>query len=222
MTDTLQERAERLAVRARRDSTRRNHEAAIQQQLEAVALVQQQLEGLTEDSPALGGERKEAAHRLSDYWGRLGGMYRRAERIAEALDAYRRGMEIEREYRLDDSYNLTNWIVLQLLDEPALLPALSGDIEDAIALIQVQVEGPRRDQWWAWADLGLVCHLGRRVREARRAYDHFQQAGARRVDYQSVLEVLRSLQRRLEPSEPALAAELAETIKTLAPSGAEA
>jgi hypothetical protein len=35
-------------------------------------------------------------------------------------------MEIERDFRLDDSYNLTNWFVLQLLDDPAPLPALAA------------------------------------------------------------------------------------------------
>jgi tetratricopeptide (TPR) repeat protein len=215
MADVLQEKAERLAVRARRESLRGNHDAAIDQQHDAVMMLEQHLEELTEDSPLLADDRKEAARRLSDYWGRLGGIYRRADQIPDAIDAYEHGMKLEQRYRLDDSYNLTNWIVLQVLDKPARLEALSKQLEEAIALIQLQVEGPRRDQWWAWADLGLVCLLAGRVQESRRAYDRFQQAGARRTDYKSVLDVLRSLQEQLEPSRPKLAAEFATTIETL-------
>jgi hypothetical protein len=100
-------------------------------------------------------------------------------------------------------------------DHPAKLDELGHEINQTIDLIQAQVQGPRRDQWWAWADLGLVCQLGGRAREARGAYEHFQQAGARPVDYKSVLDVLESLSATFEPSVPDLAARLGETVQTL-------
>jgi len=214
VAEVLQETAERLALRARRSSDRGEYQDAIEQQLRAVEIRERELAELDRDSPTLADERREAAHRLADYLGRLGGIYRREGLIAEGIDAYRHGMEIEREFRLDDSYNLTNWIVLQLLEDPARLPTLAGQIEDAIAIVQVQVAGPRRDQWWAWADFGLLCLLGRRS-EARAAYEHFQQAGPRRVDYGSVLAVLDSLQEKFKPSEPELAGELSDAIEYL-------
>ena len=192
MAEVPEETAERHALRARRSSDRGDHQDAIEQQRSAVGVRERELAELSRDSLTLADERKEAAHRLSDYWGRLGGIYRQAGQIPDGIDAYRHGMEIEREFRLDDSYNLTNWIVLQLLEDPARLPALARQINDAITIVQVQVAGPRRDQWWAWADLGLLCLLGRRSREAWAAYEHFQQAGPRRVDYGSVLAVLDS------------------------------
>ncbi len=215
MTEVPQEIAERLAVRARLDSSRGNYEEAIRQQREAVRILERESASLPQDSQTLADERKEYAHRLSDYWGRLGGIYRKADMTEEAVEAYRHGMEIEKEYRLDDSYNRTNWIVLQVLDDPARLPDLRDEIEDAIALIQVQVEGPRRKQWWAWADLGLLCHLDGRVREARQAYQRFQMVGARSADCRSVLDVVSSVRARVAPSEPELAAEMAETIQAL-------
>jgi tetratricopeptide (TPR) repeat protein len=215
MTDVPQETAERLALRARRSMDSGDLSTAIEQQNAAVELRKQELARLEEESPTLTDERREAAHRLSDYLGRLGGMYRRDGRIADGIDAYRDGKDLEQNYRLDDSYNLTNWIVLQLLDDPTRLKALAGEINHAIALIGVQVEGPRRGQWWAWADLGQLCLLGRRPREAREAYERFQQAGPRRVEYQSVLAVLGSLQEQFMASEPDLAADLDDTIKYL-------
>lgn len=222
MTEVQREVADRLALQARRNSARGKFPTAIEQQREAVAILREELDDLEQTPPALSGEgevlageREERAHRLSDNWGRLGGIYRRANMIPEGIDAYREGMAIERQYQLDESYNLTNWIVLQLLEDPARLPGLAAEIDNAIGLIQVQVEGPRRNQWWAWADLGLVRHLGRQVREAREAYEHFRQTGPRRVDYQSVLAVLGSLQEKFSPSAPERAEELNETIKNL-------
>jgi tetratricopeptide (TPR) repeat protein len=215
MADGLQEQAYRLAVRARRDTHRGHLEQAMEQQEQAVELLERQLEQLDGDPDVLPDELVEAVRRLSDHYGRLGGIYRRAGRVDEAVDTYRKGMELERRYRLDDSYNRTNWIALQVLEDPDQLPALAGHIEDAVSLIGAQVEGPRRDQWWAWADYGLVSLLGNRVPEARRAYDRFRRTGARRVDYESVLGLLRLLRDRLAPSQPALAAEFAQTIASL-------
>jgi tetratricopeptide (TPR) repeat protein len=215
MADGLQEQASRLAVRARRDTTRGNLEQAIEQQEQAVKLLEQQLEQLDNDPGALADERAEAVRRLADHYGRLGGIYRRAGRVDDAVRTYGKGMELERRHRLDDSYNRTNWIALQVLKDPDQLPDLAEHIEDAASLIGAQVEGPRRDQWWAWADYGLVSLLGNRVPEARRAYERFRRTGARRVDYESVLGLLRSLRDRLAPSQPALAAEFTQTITSL-------
>jgi tetratricopeptide (TPR) repeat protein len=215
MTETPQETAERLAVQARLDSSRGKYPAAIEQQDEAVRILAQEFASLPQDSPALTDERKEYAHRLSDNWGKLGGIYRRADMITEAIEAYEKGKEIEQENGLDDSYNLTNWIVLQVLDDPARLPGLRKEIKGAIDLIQVQVQGSRRKQWWAWADLGLLYHLDGRVKEARQAYRRFEQAGARPADCRSVLDVVRPVKERVAPSEPQIAAGMAETIQAL-------
>jgi tetratricopeptide (TPR) repeat protein len=212
MAEVPEETAERLMLRARRS---KDYQDAIKLQRRAVEIRERELAELDQDSPTLADERKETAHRLSDYWGRLGGIYRRAGQLSDAIDAYRHGMEIEREFRLDDSYNLTNWIVLQLLEDPARLPTLARQIDNACAVVQDQLEGPRRDQWWAWADFGLLCLLGRRPREARAAYEHFQQAGPRRGDYGPVLEVLQSLQEAFKRLEPELAGDLSNAIRYL-------
>ncbi len=215
MTEVAQEQAERLALQARRKMLAGEYETAIESQRKAVAILQDQLDDLEREPPASADEREESAHRLADYWGRLGGIYRRAKMVPEGIEAYEMGKELERRYQLDDSYNRTNWIVLTLLQDPSQLEALGHEIDESIAIIQTQVRGPRRGEWWAWADLGLVCHLCRRTDEARAAYEHFRQAGARPADYQSVLSVLESLRAVFLPSAPGLAAELGATIHLL-------
>lgn len=211
--EVLLEKAQRLTRQAQRKLLLEDNPGAIEDQREAIRLAQGALGGLEADSSAPADERKECAHRLADYWGRLGGIYRRADMVPEGIEAYGHGKEIERRYQLDDSYNRTNWIVLTLLQDPGKLGALEREINEAIDLIQAQVQGPRRDQWWAWADLGLVCQLGGRPVESEVAYEHFRQAGARPADYKSVLPVLEQLQATFEPSE--LATRLGETIHTL-------
>jgi hypothetical protein len=212
-TEALLEQGQRLARQAQRNVLLEDYAGAIEDQLAAVSRAQDALGRVEEDSSVPADERKECAHRLSDYWGRLGGIYRRDGQVTEGIAAYGHGKEIEQRYQLDDSYNRTNWIVLTLLQDPAQLGALDKEINEAIDLIEAQVQGPRRDQWWAWADLGLVCQLGGRVREADEAYEQFRQAGARPADYESVLPVLKQLQAKFEPSE--LATRLGETIRSL-------
>jgi len=95
MTEVSQGMAERLALQARRKLLLEDYPAAIESQRKAVEILQDELDSLEADSSASADERKECAHRLSDYWGRLGGIYRRANMDSKGTDAYRHGMEIE-------------------------------------------------------------------------------------------------------------------------------
>jgi hypothetical protein len=216
MAESPQEQAERLALQARRKMLAEDLEGASEDQRDAVSILRVLLDDLKREM-APDEERKEIAQQLADYWGRLGGMYRRRAMAAEGIEAYGRGKELEREYKLDESYNRTNWIVLKLLDDPAQLEALQPEIDETTLLIAAQVRGPRRDEWWAWADLGLLRHLGGQPAEARTAYEQFQRAGARPSDYRSVLSVLEPLRAAFQEPSPELAAELSTTIGLLSP-----
>ena len=134
MADVSQGTAEQLALQAQRESKSGEHHRAIETQRKAVSVRERELDDLVRDGSALADERREAAHRLSDYLGRLGGMYRQADMIPDGIEAYQRGMELERQYQLDDSYNVTNWIVLQLLDSPGRLAGLGSAISQGIAV----------------------------------------------------------------------------------------
>jgi len=140
---------------------------------------------------------------------------RRAGQLKSALDSYTRGAKLEQDWQLDDSYNRTNAIILTLLIDPGRLPALVGEIEKTAELIRSQVDRTRRDQWWAWADLGVLNLLVGRQHDALWAYDHFASTGALRGDYESTLTVLRELRASLFQVQPARAAALAGTIEHL-------
>jgi hypothetical protein len=207
--------ASRLAERARRLAADGDLPAATEAQRAAVDLMRGQLDEFASTEGMFPDEERDVAHPLSDYLGRLGGYLRRADRLTDAADAYTRGAEIERRYRLPDSYNLTNSIVLQILIDPTQLPRLRDRIDEAAAVVQAQVERSRRDEWWACADLGLLSLLAGRSIDAQRAYESFRNTGARRTDYDSVLDVLRGLRARLQPSAPEVADSIGSAIAFL-------
>ena len=208
-----------LAVQAKRHSLRGEHETAVRLKQDAVVLCREiyedLLRGSEQETTNDDGERHEAARKLADHYGQLGGVCRRAGQLKSALDSYTRGAKLEQDWQLDDSYNRTNAIILTLLIDPGRLPALVGEIEKTAELIRSQVDRTRRDQWWAWADLGVLNLLVGRQHDALWAYDHFASTGALRGDYESTLTVLRELRASLFQVQPARAAALAGTIEHL-------
>ena len=219
MIDPTYSAADRLSAQAKRHSAHGEREEAVRLQREAVALCReiydQHLRVPGQETAIEDGEPHEAARKLADHYGRLGGVYRRAGQLESALDSYIRGTELEQDWQLDDSYNRTNAIILTLLVDPGRMPALIGEIEQAAELVRSQVDRTRRDQWWAWADLGVLSLLDGRQRDALWAYDHFAGTGARRGDYESTLTVLRELRTSLSRVQPERAAEFAGAIEHL-------
>jgi tetratricopeptide (TPR) repeat protein len=136
---------------------------------------------------------------LADCYGMKGGLYRRestghhgAQRdalLAKAEEMYESGAALEQ----NDSYNLTNTIVIPLLRNPDRLPELRPKAIAARDEVQRQVDGPRRSQWWAWADLGLLNLLAGESSRALQAYAQFGRVGAQVQDCQSTINVLHDL-----------------------------
>jgi tetratricopeptide (TPR) repeat protein len=218
VTNPIFVQADRLSTQAKRCSARGEHEEAIRLQQVAVEAYREIYHQRTRDpvdSEIDGRERNEVAYRLTDHYGRLGGMYRRAGQLKPALDSYTRGAELETEWQLDDTYNRTNKIIFALLLDPRSLPALIDEIEKTADLVRSQINRTRRDQWWAWADMGLLSLLAGRPRDARWAYDHFAATGARRGDYDSTMSVLRELEAALSAHAPERSQELAAAIAHL-------
>ena len=95
----------------------------------------------------------------ADLWGEAAGCHRRREDWDAAGRCYERGRTLERDHRLVNSYHLTNAIVARLMRRPDDLHRARGEIADAAATVRSQVQGPRRGDFWAWADAVLLYAL---------------------------------------------------------------
>jgi tetratricopeptide (TPR) repeat protein len=151
--------------------------------------------------------KEELRKELADCYGMAGGLYRRLEDYENSAQMYRQGKEYER----DDSYNLVNSIVVPILQHPEKLEdeETKHEIHAARKIVEEQVKEKRRRQWWAWADLGLLCVLADDVEGAVNAYDKFKETGARAQDYESTRAVLDTLDARCRkaglPVKPSIA-----------------
>ena len=159
-------------------------------------------------------------HELADCYGMMGGNYRRLADVNEsdiklfklflekALDSYKKGLEFEE----DNSYNLSNLIIIEILLDPMQLIYQRLKIIECLATIKKQIMGERRDQWWAWADLGLFKLLVGDNKGALEAYSQFKQKGARDIEYESAINVLSDLQKRLQNADLPQAISTAQSI----------
>ncbi len=144
--------------------------------------------------------RNQLARLLADFYGMAGGTLRRDGKLDESIKMYEQGykIELEKKYNIQDSYNLTNRIIVKILKNPGELSALKGNIREGIQLIEKQVQGVRRDEWWAWADLGELYLLEENSEKARFAYERFREKSPTAKNYKSVIMVLEELQDALK------------------------
>ena len=97
------------------------------------------------------------ARELSDAYGMLGEVLRRQGRIDEAIQQYEQNHLYETErYGIVGSENLTNWLILSLYQDPDAYEEKRQNLLKAVQHVHRQSYGRRRDEWWAWADLGLL------------------------------------------------------------------
>jgi tetratricopeptide (TPR) repeat protein len=169
---------------------------------------------VSEDSDYLAALHRE----LADCYGMEGGIYRRLAMkedsrafLEKSAEMYMKG----KDYEIDDSYNLTNSVVISIMLDPGNLEKEQKTMREGIQKIQEQVRGKRRDQWWAWADLGLFNLLVDDYHAAFSAYTKFTQLGPRVQDYESTLLVLEDLRRTLQETESPLARSIALSIEKI-------
>jgi tetratricopeptide (TPR) repeat protein len=187
---------------------------------EAIKLLSGELEaagGRAGDEAEARVARRELASALVDCYGMLGGAYRRAGDLDRSIEAYDAGQayEWDANYDVQNSYNITNAIAVRILRDPGSLASLHDQIGKAIELIRKQVNGKRRNQWWAWADLGELRLLAGRFDEAREAYREFRQRGPRAADYESTVAVLEELAKAVAGVDERVAAAITSTTDTL-------
>jgi hypothetical protein len=76
-----------------------------------------------------------------------------------------------------------------------------------------QVAGDRHDQWWAWADFGMLNILALRLDEAELAYKRYWSTGARDVDFASSRSTLEQIRDVLTVRAP----DIYDAIETMLP-----
>jgi tetratricopeptide (TPR) repeat protein len=161
--------------------------------------------------------RQNVALELADCFGLAGGIHRRKGEFDDAIRMYDKGYEYERnpDYNIQDSYNMTNRIVLRILNAPQSFESLTPMIEEATSIVQRQVEGKRRKEWWAWADLGLLYILDRNEKQALESYRDFKNNGALPKHYDSSIAVLLDLNEKLGKVAPAISSSITKAIDFL-------
>lgn len=187
--------------------------------LEAIKLLSVELK----TTEGRGGDGEAAAVRgqlvcaLADCYGMLGGVHRRAGDLDRSIEAYDAGQEYEwnADHDVQNSYNITNAIAVRILQDPRSLASLHDQIGRAIDFIWKQVNGKRRNQWWAWADLGELRLLAGRFDEAREAYGEFRACGPRATDYESTVAILEELAKTVAGVDEGMAAAITSTAGSL-------
>lgn len=149
-------------------------------------------------------DRNEIAVQIANYYGMMGGQFRRDGDIEKAIAAYDEGLKYEANpsYQISNSYCLTNSISLRIIQKDRIDNEISRKIQDALSIINEQVQGIRKDDWWARADLGLLYLLNNDQKNSEQSYEKFGQKGATPLDYKSVISVLRVLSLSLKRNNP--------------------
>ena len=159
--------------------------------------------------------RSQMAQELADSYGLLGGVERRwasesdgeerKEHLDKSIRAYDAAYKYESgDYGVVNSYGMLNRLVSRLLLKPESLFAegVSGfgkdveplpmreKLEEARRNIEAQLSRPRRDDYWAAADLALVNVLLEK-QDPISAYAGFIQRSPPNYAFKSVLDVVR-------------------------------
>lgn len=146
-------------------------------------------------------EARQIAVELADCLGSLGGIRRRQGDIAEALKRYGRGKDLEQDdrYRMANSYNLVQSLVLPILGKPSSLKDAEtrAQIEGAIETLRRQIATTRREDAWALSDLGLLKALLGDERGALQAWSEMDSLNPVGNVYSSGKPVLESLAEKL-------------------------
>jgi tetratricopeptide (TPR) repeat protein len=223
------ERVKRLKSSAQSDREFGDYQEALNNLEEALAWLEptlQELEGAPPNEPGDHGVwREQVARELADCYGMHGGNFARLDMLLAAEAAYERGSRIEHEYRIPDTYNRTNAIVLRLLRDPSQHPSLGDMIGSTWEVVQRHVQGRSRDKWWSWADFGLLSLLSVNLprvaygtdfrEEARNAYRQFVSLGPGPHNIETTRDRLRQLEERFEGVDGTTAASIREQVEVL-------
>lgn len=176
----LKEKASALRNRERYDAA-----------LQALGEAERRLHALL--TAAAGDERLLALVRaeLGDTLGMKGGVHRRRNELEAALADYQAGVRAEGADS-KSTYNLGNAVLLSILLQPSSIDdgTLHETIDVLLQRLRAQTEGPRADEWWAWADLAQFELLCGQDGAARLALMKGLSTGPSASEFQRPLDVL--------------------------------
>jgi tetratricopeptide (TPR) repeat protein len=136
---------------------------------------------------------------LADCYGSLAGVLRRAGELQQALDFYRKGKELEQNeaYRIKNTYNQIQWLILRVLLDPGLIAGRDEptrqELNRALQTLRQQIATDRQQDPWAYSDVGLLqVLLGDQI-AADNAWDRMDSLHPIPSVYRSGLPVLQEL-----------------------------
>ncbi|MFL6417587.1 MAG: hypothetical protein ACJ74Y_18180 [Bryobacteraceae bacterium] len=144
------------------------------------------------------------AEHLAECYGMMGGNYRALPDVLKpALECFASGRKYEADPRFDikSSYSLVNELIVPIEMGVATAASLRPSLERAVSVLERQVQGPRRLDRWAWADLGECRLLAGNSAGAIEAHQRFKElADPRQIrSARMVLERLAEAMRLQEP-----------------------
>jgi tetratricopeptide (TPR) repeat protein len=206
---TLLREVESLKRRSRKLRDEGNLRGAIDEVNKAIQLLEPEIArrrgevDLSQQSTPALQDLRGLAVELADLYGSRGGIYRRDQHYPEALESYAKGRALEQseDYRVDNTYNQVQWILLQILENPKVIdpPAspILKEIDRTMETLAKQLLTTRRDDPWAQSDLGLLKLLRRDEAGANQAWDEVDALKPVPAVYRSGLLVLRDLAAKL-------------------------
>lgn len=208
--DDIIKKSRSLKSTAHTDREFEDYDSAIENLDLAISYLEPMLNELEEmDSTQVKEDKLKLAKELADCYGSKGGIFRRKKLLEDAEEMYEKGCEYEIKYNILDTYNQTNVIVLKLLRDPSKHEELESIISNALGIIEKRVSDKDKNNWWAWADFGLLNLLHANLvpsnykfllSKAHEAYANFKNNGAEIEHFESAINVLKQLEKEFEKS----------------------
>jgi hypothetical protein len=192
MNPELLNRVSRLRNDAKDARTKKKFTIAIMKLEEAIEDLKDELSAVRRSSA----DKCQILKELSESYGSLGGTRRDSRELHKALDCYNEGNKYEEERRRDcnaqDTYNLLQRLVIQLLIDPACIeqPDFVNELKCVRDVILAQVDAGRNDSW-ALADLILAQFLSGADADAVLA--ELENRQAEKTFYKSTYDVVETL-----------------------------
>jgi tetratricopeptide (TPR) repeat protein len=192
-------------------------ELALQEALAAIETCKAYLQELGARVPPDSENMRRVARELADSYGVAGGILRRMKNYQDALEMYKKGAKLELEPQLgvENTYNQTNVLVTKVIADPNTISQNHSEIEEARQRVEKQLQQTRRQDWWAWADLGMLALLERNPRLAVSAFLRFRDQGATPSNCEKAATVVREIGEAVSSFEPEVARGTQEIVHIL-------